>query len=188
MSRELKCEAAPFPLFIVRDFTDESPNVNAHLESRDKTLKYAEMPRGRLTEQIEFLIDDVLEIIKPLENDYHFKLPSNTYFTFIFMTASTGYKLLPHNDGRERLISGMIYLGKPESGGSLGFYDCPNESGLPHLMEGDHKEFLRVEPDKGTLVCWLNTYNSYHDVSPVTGTRNSIYFSLDSPNQIWLSN
>lgn len=182
-------EFQPYPILVCHDFCD----VGGEFPSLTKSSKggdlYFGSPAGFFEEamqKLEFFARQWLGEMA-LEEDYFFNIPDDLNFSKIFMEARDGYKLLPHSDSRNRLISGMLYLDVAgiKSGGELVFYEHPNESGLPHLMETDAPVRETVVPRDGTLVLWLNSYNSYHSVPVMKGIRRSAYVSLDSCQKIW---
>lgn len=183
----------PYPLFVIENFVsvDKSRMPKEMDINRDKTLYYKQVEQTwpEFDKAVrKFVFETLVPIIKPLEKEFFFDMPDNPEYSAIFMKANSGYKLLPHNDSRNRLVSGMLYLtcDKIVSGGELIFCDHENLPNLPHLMEGDCKIWKTITPKAGTFVCWLNSYNSYHYVNELQGERESIYISFSSRNKIWL--
>lgn len=180
----------PYPLFVIENFANvadlQIPSLNR--VSRDGNLKYEERQNSwpEIDDLItHFLQHAVLPYIRPLENEFHFKLPEDRSYGCVIMQAREGYELRPHTDSRNRLVSGVLYLESDVKGGELVFCDHPNLPNLPHLMEQDVPDLVRIEPKPGTFVCWLNSFNSYHYTTPMKGTRNSLYISWESKTPIW---
>ncbi len=182
----------PFPLFIIENFFDirkiSIPNLNK--KSRDGCLFYDQTNEINVELDIKikkFLYKTLLPLVVRFQKKFFFEIPNQLDYSAVFMNANSGYKLLPHNDSRDRLFSGMLYLDCFEliSGGELIFFNCENKINLPHLMEENNEILITIKPKPGSFVCWLNSYNSYHGVSELKGKRQSIYISLSSNEKIW---
>lgn len=199
---KLEIATHPFPIFTAREFLPASEYLELKssfpkslpMISRDKHLHDSEndLWNKRFVQRFESFLKIVFPIITDLEEEFFFKIPKTRNTTCVSMLATTGYQILPHNDGRNRLLSSMFYFGteEVEYGGDLVFYEAPNKNGHPHLMEEskvtEQKEIMRFSPTDNLFVCWLNTYNSYHSVETLKGIRRALYTSLDSTDErIW---
>lgn len=183
----------PYPIFVFKKLVDISSfsikNFSMEHTNSNKTLhtKFVNKTCEIFDDTIKSLLFDLLNSMKPLENKFNFKVPKKLDYFAILMRSLKGYELLPHNDRRDSIISGILYLDcEPNKGGQLIFCDCKKTTTAPHLAEKEYEDLLEVTPEPGTFVCWLNSYNSYHYVKRFEGSlRESIYFGMLSRERIW---
>ncbi len=68
-----------------------------------------------------------------------------------------------HQGSHKRVVSAILYLNEPESGGELVIYKKENSDEIE----------TRIKPKPGTFVCFLSN-QIYHEVLPNTGERYSV--------------
>lgn len=104
---------------------------------------------------------------------------------FGISVCRTGYEVGPHHGHRHHVVEGILYLGheEVECGGELLMHasevrppleDCP---WLPDPARLRTAARLRPAHNRGVL--WLNTPDSYHSASRLTGRRRFCYFATN---------
>lgn len=103
---------------------------------------------------------------------------------FGISVCTTGYEVVPHHGHRHHVLEGTLYLGdeEVEYGGEL-FLHAPAEPAMenyPWLPDPSRLVTAsQVRPARNRGVLWLNTPNSYHSVSHLTGRRRFCYFAAN---------
>ncbi|QWD87312.1 hypothetical protein AOC06_01650 [Polynucleobacter paludilacus] len=76
--------------------------------------------------------------------------------------ALSGYYVPPHQDNRNKLIVGLIYLGGSENQNLLLCKTAERDKYPRILQNGDYEIFKRVQQMKGVAVMFVNQHNAYH--------------------------
>ncbi len=76
--------------------------------------------------------------------------------------ALSGYYVPPHQDNRNKLIVGLIYLGGSEHQNLLICKTAERDKYPRKLLDGEYEVFKKVQQMSGISVAFLNQPNAYH--------------------------
>lgn len=103
--------------------------------------------------------------------------------TLDIFRSFTGYRIPPHKDKRYHIALILLFFGDEEisEGGDNLVYDGTlfNKARI-NLKDDPVPIQKRITPKLNSGIIWLNTANSYHGSSLLTGKRNFVYIGLDT--------